>query len=130
MRTAMHAFSAMLVIAGMAGCAATPTPDALREQGHEPLTTSELRALFAGGATQNWNSGQRSGTTEYMPDGSAKLTTGSFETDGSWRIADGKLCTQYEEIRGGEESCLTVFRVDDGYRIFDGDEMASRATFE
>lgn len=130
MKTAMHIAGAMLVIAGMTGCAATPTPDELREQGHEPLTTSELRALFAGGATQHWEAGRNSGTTEYMSDGSAQLVSGSFETAGSWRIADGQLCTQYADIRDGEESCLTVFRVEDEYRVYNGDELSARATFE
>ncbi len=130
MKTATYAGVAMLLTAGIAGCATTTTSEQLREQGHEPLTSSELQRLFDRGATQQWSAGGNSGTTEYMPDGSATIKAGSFETEGSWRITDDQLCTRYNDLDDGEERCLTIFEVDDGYRIVGEDGTVSRATFE
>ncbi len=66
-----------------------------------------------------------------MADGTATVHAGSNEFNGTWRIADGKLCTQYEELRGGEEACLTVFEVEDGrYKFFDGNELTAWGSFE
>lgn len=126
----MYIIGAMLVIAGISACASMQTADALREQGHEPLSGSELRAIFDGGVTQNWTSSQYSGTTDYMADGTAVVHSGPNEFEGSWRIADGKLCTQYEEIRDGEETCMTVFKVDGQYKFFNGNELGSWGSFE
>ncbi len=129
MKSAMQIIGAMLVIVGISACA-TQTADALREQGHESLSGSELRAIYDGGGTLNWKSSQYSGTTDYMADGSATLHSGSKDFDGTWRIADGKLCTQYEGIRDGEETCMTVFEVDGQYKFFDGNELSAWGSFE
>lgn len=129
MNSIRRLIGAMLVIVGITACA-TRTADALREQGHEPLSGSELRAIFDGGVTQNWTTSRYSGTTDYMTDGTAAVRAGSNEFEGTWRIADGKLCTRYEKLRGGEEACLTVFEVDGLYKFFDGNELSSRGSFE
>lgn len=129
MKRTIHIIGAMLVIAGISACASTQTADALREQGHEPLSGSELRALFDGGATYQWTTAQYSGTTDYMADGTAVVHSGSNEFEGTWRIADGKLCTRYEELDDGEETCSTVFEVDGEYKLFDGNELGAWGSF-
>lgn len=130
MRTAMHTFGAMLIIAGIIACAPTQTPDSLMEQGHEPLTTSELRAIYGDGTTYHWNTYKYSGTTEYMPDGSAALDSGSLQTEGSWHITDGQLCNQFADIRDGDERCFTAFRIDDQYKFFHDNELSHWGSFE
>ncbi len=53
MKNSTRIIGGMLIIAGISSCA-TQTADGLREQGHEPLSGTELRAIFDGGVTQNW----------------------------------------------------------------------------
>ena len=99
------------------------TEQSLRDKGISPLSQSELQALYARPRTiQGTSAAGDRVTGSYTPEGMAKLQWSNGGAEGSWRIKDGKFCTTYSTLRGGEERCFTVYKTGDNeYKSFNPD---------
>ena len=93
----------------LTGCAVSQK--SLQEKGLKPITQKELEENYSRPVKIRWvNVQNQTGTAEYTPDGVARLQWQGGGATGRWRIADGKFCTTYPEIRGGAEACFVVYR--------------------
>ena len=99
------------------------TEQSLRDKEISPLSQSELQALHARPRTIQGTSATGDRVTgTYTPEGVAKIQWSSGGAEGSWRIKDGKFCTTYSTLRGGEERCFTVYKTGDNeYKSFNPD---------
>jgi hypothetical protein len=108
----MRAVPAILIataLVGATGCAVTQK--SLEEKGLRPLTQKELEDRYSRPVKVRFvNARNQSGTGDYNPDGSVRLSWQGGGANGRWRIKDGKFCTTYAEIRNGVETCFTSYR--------------------
>ena len=109
MRKATFGFSLLFVSLILSSCATTEK--ALQERGLAPLTHSELETLMSRTRTARWTSSKgAAGTGTYTQEGTAKLAWSGGGAEGSWRISGDKFCTKYPTIRGGNETCFTMYK--------------------
>ena len=97
----------------ISGCATT-TEKALQERGLSPLTQAELEALHS--RTRTIRGITHSGITvtgTLTSDGVAKLDCPRVSHEGTWRIKEGKFCTQYPTVRNGVERCANHYKIED-----------------
>jgi len=104
--------SALMAIALLlvSGCATTEK--SLQERGLTPLTHSELETLMSRTRTARWTTSKGvTGTGSYTQDGTAKLAWSGGGAEGSWRISGDRFCTKYPTIRGGNETCFSLYKM-------------------
>ena len=108
----------LLVGLGLAGCATTE--NSLTEKGMKPLSEAELKTLYSGTRKFKWTNAQnRSGTGELRADGAASVEWGTGSAQGKYRIVGNTLCTQYDGVRGGAETCFRMYKTGDNeYRQY------------
>src|SRR3954447_22112716 len=80
------------------------------------LTSSEIRSELVGHAIVWWeDGGWLQGQLVLAPDGSAEITVdrpqGSGDV-GRWTIRDGEICTEWGELRAGQDKCYSIRRDD------------------
>jgi hypothetical protein len=109
----MTAATLTLLAVGCAGQPVQVPPSATR------LDSAALRAMFVDMTASGISvtSGQPY-SSYYAPDGTVRLESGtSFRAAGQYRITeDGRLCSAYQSMRGGQENCSSFFR--DGSKVF------------
>lgn len=79
----------------------------------QALSGAEIRSLIQG-KTYRWEAPNgMGGTISVFADGAQQMTTNipDVPTDtGSWRISGNELCSTWQRIRNGAESCQTLTR--------------------
>lgn len=106
------------------GCAQTATP---------PMSAQEITSEISGKSFDYSGSiqGTRfSGVMTYNANGNLFVDTQSgIAEGGTWRLSGNQVCTRLVALRGGQESCFSVFRNEDGsYRTSHGFTVTPRAT--
>jgi hypothetical protein len=111
----------LLSLLTFSGCATTEK--ALRERGLSPLIESKLEALYSGGAKACGTTPEGvTSTVVYASDGKARLEIPGKSFDGSWRIENSKLCTQYSGLRDSLYICFPIYKVGENqYQNFNPD---------
>jgi hypothetical protein len=100
---------AVAIIAAAAGCGITQK--SLQEKGLKPVTQKELEERYARPVKISFvNDRRQSGTAEFTPDGSVRVSWSGGGDTGKWWIKDGKFCTKYSQIRNGAEACFINYR--------------------
>jgi len=112
--------SALMCVAFLILSSCATTEKSLQERGLNPLTHSELETLMSRTRTARWTTSKGvSGTGTYSQDGTAKLAWSGGGAEGSWRVSGDKFCTAYPTIRGGKETCFTLYRIQENeYQSF------------
>ena len=111
---------------GIAGCAAGPSgPET------PAISAEEMRELYSEPRDIAWRAtGGASGKAFSEPDGSLIGEFPSGREQGTWRIDGNEICTTYESLRGGRESCFTYHAVGDRvYEQYSGNRLVSVLTF-
>jgi len=126
MRGVFFGSAVTVAVIALSGCATTEQSP--QEQGLTPLTQSKLEAHFSGTRSIRWtNAKGYTGSSTFRNDGVVQIDwdtginePGSWGSDeGSWRIKEGRLCTKYNELRGGVEQCFTIYETGDNeYKYF------------
>ena len=110
--TSLLAAMSLVVGLGLGGCATTEK--SLTEKGMKPLSEAELKALYSGTRKVKWTNAQnRSGTGEFRADGAASVDWGTGSAQGKYRIVGNTLCSQYDGVRGGAETCFRIYKTGD-----------------
>jgi hypothetical protein len=81
------------------------------------LSGKDISALVSG-KSANWKStdGKLSGTIRWSTNGSLSVTGnfGKFSSDnGKWRVDGNKLCTKWNKLKKGAESCNSIMPLND-----------------
>jgi hypothetical protein len=100
----------------MLGCGA-----ALADPPGKRMSADEIKAELIGntsiGAMANGGSAFVGYTT---PEGVQKVKLGAMQDSGSYQItADGRWCTKWQKISGGQELCRLVYKDSDTYYWID-----------
>jgi hypothetical protein len=123
----MLAGLAAVVLIVATGCGVTQK--SLQEKGLKPLTQKELEDRYARPVKSRWvNAQNQSGTAEATPDGTARLAWQGGGATGKWRIVNGKYCTTYPQLRGGNETCFAVYRTGPKEHVTFGADGSYNAT--
>lgn len=125
-RPAVVLLAALLLAAAPAAAA--------QEGGDRVLTADDLAALIDGGAAWDFRAPGSTGTQTFAPDGSARITwtrrdgSGGGDSAGAWRRDGNALCTRWDALGQGRETCVHFYRFGTGvYRTLDartGDDRA------
>ena len=94
-----------------AGCATHEVK--IQESGARLLTQADLEAIFSNEVTFNYRTSQSTGSTTYKPDGTCKVTSGSFSDTGTYWIENGQYCAKWDTIRAGSVRCQRWYKVGD-----------------
>ena len=113
----MKSTMAILVVAGfaLAGCESEQTTAQPAAEMHK-LTVDELRAEFAIPHT-TYAAGSYGPKTSvsYVADGKIRMRSPQINDTGTYRITDdGQYCSKFTTVRGGLETCQTIYQVGDG----------------
>lgn len=88
------------------------------------LTPAEIRDELVGRAITWWeDGGWFGGQLVLLPDGTAEISVeGPSVTgdSGRWAIKGGEICTEWGEIRAGQEKCYAIRRGADGRFVTSG----------
>lgn len=108
--------------------------DDLRPGGDRVLSAEDLGTLVDGGAVWDFRAPGSTGTQTFRPGGAAHITwtrrdgSGGGESPGRWRRDGNVLCTAWDTIGKGRETCVHFYRFGEGvYRTLDartGDDRA------
>lgn len=87
-----------------------------------PLSESDLNGMLSKGAQFEYTAGASKGTLLFFGDKTvSREAAGSGQIDdGTWRIAEGKLCITWK-TPAAPESCLTQVRVGSRYEARNAD---------
>ena len=109
-------------ILALAGCVATEK--SLQARGVSPLTQSELKTLWSRTRTVHvWSYDYKVWADGiYTADGVAKVNWGRGEDEGVWQIKADTFCTQYPQVREGQEKCFTMYQIGENqYELYGPD---------
>jgi hypothetical protein len=91
------------------------------DAGMKPLDDQELQSLFSNRFQASFISSQRVGSSvvRYNPNGKFTSINSGISKKGSWRIANGELCTREDFNNTGTELCTTWIKIaEDKYNIY------------
>jgi hypothetical protein len=115
---------------------ASVTQKSLEAQGLKPMTEQQLRERYARPVRQRFVTAQnQGGTGEYLPDGTARVSflSGAAGT-GKWTIKNGTFCTQYPQLRQGEEACFVLYQTGPketmSFHVVDGTHNSTNTAIE
>jgi len=98
-----------VVLLLLSGCATTER--SLQEKGLKPLTNGQISELFS--RTRNFRfttATNASGAGTFVQNGKVSVAWQTGSADGTWRIHDNTLCTEYPTLHSGAERCFSVYR--------------------
>jgi hypothetical protein len=79
----------------------------------EESQIQEFAALLGDGIIGNWAGvGCAPGEIYFNADGSAKVTFGRGEVNGTWALKGNAVCTSWATLRDGRESCAVYHHLD------------------
>ncbi len=91
----------------------------------EPVTPEQIKAQWVGVTLAGQTAQGGFAQLHLAADGSAWVRAGNMYDTGRWRLSDTGYCTTWRRLRGGEESCFTVQREGERYRIYFADGKLS-----
>lgn len=109
---AITAIAVAIWCAGGTGSAQTPSQAPAPQRYPHQLTSAELRATIPNStAYAAGNFGPKTYASYRSADGHIHIKSPGFDDVGIYRITDDSLfCTKYNKIRGGQETCQTVWQ--------------------
>ncbi|MCK9294193.1 MAG: pentapeptide repeat-containing protein [Desulfobulbaceae bacterium] len=120
-----HIFSLLLVLLIiLPGCSKSlHTKDAI-EQGAKQLSYDDILGLVSEKTLHivSWDKSVEADVTLYGSGKIAAVNTLGHKSDGKWKVdQDNTLCLRYDQWANRDMQCYSVFKMDDGFKMFRAD---------